>query len=117
MKRRCSTKALPLRTPTRSSLSPKISSLQDGLSQGLRLFLIRLRAKDSAAADILVTAALQAASQQHPGRLFDVLVLWDYAYQPQDFYFNGIVWDRDAAARLNTAPQLKRSVLAFAVTA
>lgn len=95
-----------------------IYSLPDGLSQRLRHFLIRLRARDSAAADALVAAALQAASTQHPGRLFDVMVLWDYAYQPPDFYFNGIVWDRDkAAARQNTSPDLRRSVLAFAVNA
>ena len=92
-------------------------SLQDGLSQRLRLFLIRLRAKDNAAADALVANALQAASTQRPGRLFDVMVLWDYAYQPQNFYFNGIVWDRNKEPTLNTAQSLKRSVLAFAVTA
>ena len=92
-------------------------SLQDGLSQRFRHFLIRLRAKDSAAADALLGAALTEASAQHPGRLFDVLILWDYAYQPQDFYFNGIVWDRE-----NSGPQsivsldLRRSILAFAVT-
>lgn len=106
-----------LTTDTRQATALAAYSLQDGLSQRLRFFLIRLRAKDSAAADTLITAALQAASKQHPGRLFDVLVLWDYAYQPQDFYFNGIVWDREAAAPPNTAPHLKRSVLAFAVTA
>jgi len=50
-------------------------SLQDGLSQRLRLFLMRLRAKDNAAADGLVRTAISQASAQHPGRLFDVMVL------------------------------------------
>lgn len=95
-----------------------VYSLQDGLSQRLRRFLIRLRAKDNAAADSLVAAAIQEASAQHPGRLFDVMVLWDYAYQPRDFYFNGIVWDREKVeARHNTSPDLRRLVLAFAVNA
>ena len=93
-------------------------SLQDGLSQRLRLFLIRLRAKDNAAADALVGAAIKEASAQHPGRLFDVMVLWDYAYQPPNLYYAGIVWDRENnEPRQNTSRELKRSVLAFAVTA
>lgn len=93
-------------------------SLQDGLSQRLRHFLIRLRAKDNSAADALVAAAIQAASAQHPGRLFDVMILWDYVYQPQDFYFNGIVWDRETAeTRKNTSADLRRLVLSFAVNA
>src|SRR6185295_13779797 len=91
--------------------------LQDGLSQDLRGFLIRLRAKDIAAADGLATAAVAEASAQHPGRLFDVMVLWDYAYQPKDFYFDGIVLDREDGTRQNTALALKRQVLAFAVNA
>ena len=93
-------------------------SLQDGLSQRLRLFLIKLRAKDSAAADGLVAAAIREASAQHPARLFDVMVLWDYAYQPQDFYFNGVVWHRENnEPRQNTSQDLRRMVLAFAVNA
>ena len=93
-------------------------SLQYGLSQRLRLFLIRLRAKDSVAADGLVGAAIGEASAQHPGRLFDVMVLWDYAYEPPDFYFNGIVWTRENnLPQQNTSKALKRSVLGFAVTA
>lgn len=92
-------------------------SLQDGLSQRLRLFLMRLRAKDSAAADALVGAALREAALQHPGRLFDVMVLWDYAYQPQDFYFNDVVWSRNNEPRQNTSADLRRFVLAFAVNA
>jgi hypothetical protein len=92
-------------------------SLQDGLSQRLRLFLMRLRARDSAAADALVRAALRDASLVHPGRLFDVMILWDYAYQPQDFYFNDVVWSRGNEPRLNTPQDLKGFVLAFAVNA
>jgi hypothetical protein len=93
-------------------------SLQDGLSQLLRLFLIDLRGKDPVAADSLVETALGHASMQHPGRLFDVLMLWDYVYQPPDFYLNGIVWDREPNERRHQpSPALKRAVLAFAVTA
>lgn len=93
-------------------------SLQDGLSQRLRLFLAKLRAKDSAASDGLIGAALTEAAVQHPGRLFDVMVLWDYAYQPQDFYFNGIVWNREASGpRYSTSQSLRKLVLAFAVSA
>lgn len=93
-------------------------SLRDGLSQRLRHFLIRLRSRDAAAADALVAAAVQEASAQHPARLFDVMVLWDYVYQPPDFYFNGIVWDREGEQkRQNTSQQLRRMVLAFAVNA
>jgi tetratricopeptide (TPR) repeat protein len=93
-------------------------SLQDGLSQRLRLFLIDLRAKDPAAADSLVEAALRQASIQHPGRLFDVMLLWDYVYQPADFYLNGIIWDREGSERrYQPSPVLKRAVLTFAVTA
>ncbi len=90
-------------------------SLQDGLSQRLRLFLMRLRTIDGPAADALARAAIGEASAQHPGRLFDVLVLWDYAYEPPDFYFNGIVWDRKNERRHNTPRDLKQLVLAFAV--
>jgi hypothetical protein len=93
-------------------------SLKDGLSQQLRLFLIRLRAKDAVAADGLFRAAIKEAAAQHPARLFDVLVLWEYAYQPQDFYFNGISWTREKNEPVfTTAQDLKRLALAFAVTA
>jgi chaperonin cofactor prefoldin len=92
-------------------------TLQDGLSQRLRLFLMRLLSKDSAAADSLVRMAISQASAQHPARLFDVMILWDYAWQPQDFYFNGILLNRGWAPRQGTPQDLKRSVLAFAVTA
>lgn len=91
-------------------------SLSDGLSQRLRLFLIELRSKDPATADMLVETALNIASAQHPGRLFDVLLLWDYAYQPPDFYLGGIVWDREKnEVRQGTSPALKRAILTFAV--
>lgn len=93
-------------------------SLQDGLSQRLRLFLIELRSKDPAAADALIETALRQASTQHPGRLFDVMLLWDHVYQPHDFYLNGIVWDREPSdTRYQSSPQLKRAVLTFAVNA
>src|SRR6185369_13472747 len=89
----------------------------DGVSQQLRLFLIRLRARDVVAADGLFAAAIREASKQHPGRMFDALLLWDYAYQPQEFYFNGISWDRENEPRFQTSAELRRMVLSFAVTA
>ena len=107
-----------LATDPKRAAATAAYSLQDGLSQRLRLFLIKLRAKDSAAADGLFAAAIREASAQHPARLFDVMVLWDYAYQPQDFYFNGVVWDREKnEPRQNTSQDLRRMVLAFAVNA
>jgi len=93
-------------------------SLQDGLSQRFRWFLSRLRTRDPAASDALVQAAIREASLQHPGRLFDVLILWDYAYQPAQFHFNGIVWRKENnALPQDTPPALKRAILAFAVNA
>ncbi|HSE18201.1 MAG TPA: hypothetical protein VLB46_14185 [Pyrinomonadaceae bacterium] len=107
-----------LDSDTKRAAALAVYSLQDGLSQQLRLFLIRLRAKDPVAADGLFAAALSEASKQHPGRLFDVLILWDYAYQPQDFYFNGISWLRENdEPRFMTSVDLRRMVLSFAVTA
>lgn len=107
-----------LATDPQRAAATAAHSLPDGLSQRLRQFLIRLRAKDSAAADALVAAAIREASIQRPGRLFDVMVLWDYVYQPQDFYFNGVVWDRQKdEPRQNASRDLRRLVLAFAVNA
>jgi hypothetical protein len=107
-----------LASDTKRAAAIAATSLQDGLSQRFRLFLIRLRAKDTAAADALLGAALTEASAQHPGRLFDVLILWDYAYQPQDFYFNGVVWGRENNEPRSTVTRaLRRSILAFGVTA
>ena len=85
-------------------------SLQDGLSQRFRYFLIHLRANDSDAADVLVTEAINRVSRQHPANLFDVLILWEYAYQPADFYFNGISWNREYKPASADA-ELKRLVL------
>ena len=94
------------------------ASLQDGLSQRLRLFLIALRAKDPAAADALADAALKQAAGEHPARLFDVLMLWDYAYQPASFYLNGISWEREPGeARNHPSPLFQKRVLQFAVAA
>ena len=91
-------------------------SLQDGASQRFRYFLIQLRAKDSTAADVLVTDAVSKLGRQHPGNLFDVLMLWDYAYQPADFYFNGISWNREYKERSgNASAELKRLVLSYAL--
>ena len=91
-------------------------SLQDGASQRFRYFLIQLRAKDSDAADVLVTQAISELGRQHPGNLFDVLVLWDYAYQPADFYFNGISWNREYKDGSGIASaELKRLVLNYAL--
>jgi hypothetical protein len=93
-------------------------SLQDGLSQRLRLFLIELRSTNPAAADTLAEAALRQASTYHPARLFDVMLLWDYVYQPHDFYLNGIVLDREQSdPRYQSSPSLKRAVLGFGVNA
>lgn len=104
------------RDPKRAAMTAGYT-LQDGLSQRLRLFLMGLLSKDSAVADSLVRTAISQASAQHPARLFDVMILWDYVYQPQDFYFNGLLFVRGFAPRQGTPQDLKRFVLAFAVTA
>jgi hypothetical protein len=104
-------------TDSKRAATIALYSLQDGLSQGFRYFLIQLRAKDSDVADVLVTEAINKVSRQHPGNLFDVLMLWDYAYQPADFYFNGISWSREKnEARINASAELKRLVLDCALT-
>jgi hypothetical protein len=103
--------------PQQSTALAKLS-LPDGLSQGLRLYLISLRAKDPVAADALFESALVSASARHPSRLIEVLFLWDYAYQPANFYFGGISWDRDrGASQYAVAARLKHSVLLFAINA
>jgi hypothetical protein len=92
-------------------------SLQDGVSQRFRYFLIHLRAKNSDMADVLVTEAISQLGRQHPGNLFDVMMLWDYAYQPADFYFNGISWNRESPeAGFIASVELKRLVLNYALT-
>jgi tetratricopeptide (TPR) repeat protein len=91
-------------------------SLQNGLSQRFRYFLIHLRAKDTDAADVLVTAAISELGRQHPGSLFDVLMLWDYAYMPAAFYFNGVWWNREyKEAGAGASAELKRLVLNYAL--
>ena len=91
-------------------------SLSDGLSQRFRYFLIHLRAKDRDAADVLVTAAISELGRQHPGSLFDVLMLWDYAYMPAAFYFNGVWWNREyKEAGAGASAELKRLVLNYAL--
>jgi hypothetical protein len=103
--------------PQQSTALAKLS-LPDGLSQGLRLYLIGLRAKDAVAADALFEAALATASARRPTRLIEVLFLWDYAYQPANFYFGGISWDRErGASPYPMAAKLKRAVLLFAINA
>lgn len=107
-----------LASDSKRAIALAMYALQDGLSQRLRLFLIELRSTNPAAADALVEAALRQASTQHPGRLFDVMLLWDYVYQPHDFYLNGIVLDREQSdTRYQSSPSLKRAVLAFGVNA
>jgi hypothetical protein len=95
-----------------------VYSLSGGLSQRFRYFLIQLRAKDSDAADVLVTEAVNQLGRQHPGSLFDVLMLWDYAYQPAYFYFNGIWWNREyKEGGADASLELKRLVLNYALNA
>lgn len=107
-----------LQSSSKQAAAMAVYSLPEGLSQRFRLFLIQLRAKDSSAADGLVAVAVSEVSRQHPARLFDVMVLWDYAYQPEELYFNNISWDRETnAPRINVALDLKRQILKFAVTA
>lgn len=89
-------------------------SVQDGLSQRFRYFLIQLHARDSDVADVVVTEAINRVGRRHPGNLFDVLMLWEYAYQPPDFYFNGISWNREYK-EVSADAELKRLVLNYAL--
>lgn len=89
-----------------------------GITQNLRLFLLNLREKDQDAANLLFEAALGEASAKSPGRLFDVLALWDYVYQPSVFTLGGISWARGRnARRYDTPVSIKQRVLAFMVAA
>ncbi|MCA1616952.1 MAG: hypothetical protein LC800_23295, partial [Acidobacteria bacterium] len=67
-------------------------TLKDGVSQGLRGYLIELRARDQIAANALVESALRQATARRPAKLLDVLLLWEYAFQPSNFYFGRVSW-------------------------
>jgi len=107
-----------LRTDIKQAVALARYALPEGLSQSLRLFLLRLRAKDQAAADALFEEALGVAQAARPGRLFDVLVVWDYAYQPPLFYLGGVSWPRGKEEpRFPVKDALRQKAIAFAVRA
>lgn len=76
-----------LDTDVRQSVALATLSLKDGMSQSLRRYLMDLRAKDSGAANSLVASALKQAASRHPARLFEMLLLWEFAFQPDKLYF------------------------------
>jgi hypothetical protein len=105
-----------LPTDPKQSVALARLAAADGPSQGLRLYLNDLRAKDQAAADSLFEVALAAAAARQPPRLIDALFLWEYEYQPPNFYFGGVSWDREKDAPPYVADaRFKRAALLFAV--
>lgn len=92
----------------------------EGFTQGLRHFLVTLRAKDAAAADAVFEVALQSASRRSPKELVEALFLWDYAFRHGDIYLGQVSWFAEGGSQQPGAPvtpEVKRRALAFAVEA
>jgi hypothetical protein len=90
----------------------------DGFTQGLRQFLVTLRAKDAAAADALYETAFQAAAARRPKELVEALFLWDYAFQHGTIYLGRVSWlGEDAKVPAPVSLELKKRALTFAVEA
>src|SRR5215213_8778850 len=91
----------------------------EGYTQGLRHFLVALRAKDAAAADSVFEVALFAASRRSPKELVEALFLWDYAFRHGGIYLGQVSWLPEEAQQAGApvAPEVKRRALAFAVEA
>lgn len=90
----------------------------DGFSQGLRRFIVGLRARDRAAADALFDLILQTASTRRPKEVVEALFLWDYAFQHGDIYLGPVSWLSEGKdAPTPVAPEMKRRALFFAVDA
>lgn len=90
----------------------------EGLSQDLRLFLLKLRAKDSAAADALFEIAFQSAMMRHPKEMIEALFIWDYAFQRNTIYLGQVAWFRGTRDTQYAATlAVKKRVLAFAFDA
>lgn len=92
----------------------------EGFTQGLRHFLVALRAKDAAAADTIFEVALQSASRRSPKELVEALFLWDYAFRHGDIYLGQVSWLAEGETQRPAAEmtaEVKRRALAFAVEA
>lgn len=91
----------------------------EGFTQGLRRFLVALRAKDGAAADAVFEVALQSAARRNPKELVEALFVWDYAFQRGDIYLGQVSWLKESGGQAPppVSPAVKQSALAFAVAA
>lgn len=89
----------------------------EGFTQHLRLFLLKLRAKDLSAADSLFELVFRAASARRPRQLIEALFVWDYAFQKKSIHLGSVGWFRESPAEYPASPELRRRALAFAVEA
>jgi hypothetical protein len=89
-----------------------------GFSQGLRSFLLALRAKSPAEADALYEVVFRQASAHRPRELSEALFIWDYAFRPGTIYLGPVAWlGERSSPPTPVTPEVKRRALAFAVEA
>ena len=105
-----------LSTDTNQAVQMARLAVADGLSQEMRLFLLRLRTRDRVAADAFFELALQTAFSRRPKQLTEALFLWDYAFQPPTIYLGAVGWFRDGP-EYPVALNLKKRALGFVVDA
>ena len=106
--------------PADASQAAQVATLaaSDGFSQGLRQFLLDLRAKDPAAADALYEVAFRSAANRRPKELVEALFLWDYAFQHGSIYLGPVSWlGEDGWKPAPVSVDVKKRALTFAVQA
>lgn len=107
---------LPIDTKKAAQIAAHATS--EDFSQGLRLFLLELRLKDSQAADALFEAIFKVASTRQPKKLVDALFLWDYAFQRSEIYLGSVSWSREPAEKRSPViSNVKARTLSFAIGA
>lgn len=90
----------------------------EGFTQGLRRFLVVLRAKDRAAADFIFEIAFQSAAGRSPKELVEALFLWDYAFQRGDIYLGPVAWLNESGGQAQPVSfEIKQRALSFAIEA
>src|SRR5829696_8305578 len=106
-----------LPTDTNPAVQMARLALADGPSQQMRLFMLRLRARDRVAADGFFELALQIAFARQPKQLAEALFLWDYAFQRPTIYLGSIAWFREARVEYPVTLELKKKALGVAIDA